>query len=126
MSLYDGALANGVLSLIGHYPWFLMHNYLDYYIPAYENRLFLSVIRNALIGFLSSCVSDVVSNSIRVVKVSVQTNSDKGKSYGKIIKEIVKKEGIKGVLFRGLGTRLLTNGVQGVMFNTLWKYFGRK
>ena len=28
LSLYDGALANGVLNIIGHYPWFLMHNYL--------------------------------------------------------------------------------------------------
>ena len=31
ISLYDGALANGILTLIGHYPWFVVHNYLDRY-----------------------------------------------------------------------------------------------
>ena len=36
LSLYDGALANGILNIIGHYPWFLMHNYLDKYLPISE------------------------------------------------------------------------------------------
>ena len=36
-------------------------------------------------------------------------------------KDIVKKEGVSGLLFRGLKTKILTNGLQGVLFTVLWK-----
>ena len=124
ISLYDGALANGILTLIGHYPWFVVHNYLDRYLPMYDNSIMLSLMRNAFIGFISSCVSDSISNSIRVLKTSIQTGEEK-KNYKEIYEDIKKKEGIKGLFFRGLSTRLLTNGIQGLMFNVMWKYFGR-
>ena len=32
---------------------------------------------------------------------------------------------MKEVFIRGLNTRLITNGIQGLMFNILWKYFNR-
>ena len=124
ISLYDGALANGILTLIGHYPWFLVHNYLDKYLPMYNNSICLSLMRNAFIGFASSCFSDTISNSIRVLKTSKQTGEGK-KGYKEIINDIIKKEGIKGIFIRGLSTRLLTNGIQGLMFNVMWKYFGK-
>ena len=124
LSLYDGALANGVLSIIGHYPWFLVHNYLDSYLPMDNNKIILRLMRNAFIGFASSCVSDIISNSIRVLKTSAQTEEGK-KSYKEIIDEIKKKEGIKAIFIRGLNTRLITNGIQGLMFNIMWKYFSR-
>jgi len=123
-SLYDGALANSALTIIGHYPWFLVHNYLDKYIPMYNNNIMYMLMRNAFIGFTSSCVSDIISNSIRVMKTSVQTGEGK-KGYKEIYEEIKKKEGIKGVFIRGLNTRLITNGIQGLMFNIMWKYFNR-
>ena len=123
-SLYDGALANGVLALIGHYPWFVVHNYLDRYLPMYNNNIILSLMRNAFIGFVSTCVSDSISNSIRVLKTSIQTSEGK-KSYKEIYEDIKKKEGNKGIFTRGLTTKLLTNGIQGIMFNVMWKYFGR-
>ena len=124
LSLYDGALANGLLNILGHYPWFLVHNYLDKYLPLYDNNIILRLMRNAFIGFASSCVSDIISNSIRVLKTSIQTGEGK-KSYKEIFEEIKKKEGIKEVFVRGLNTRLITNGIQGLMFNILWKYFNR-
>ena len=124
LSLYDGALANGVLNIIGHYPWFLMHNYLDKYIPVSENSIILNLMRNAFIGFASSCFSDTISNSIRVLKTSKQTEEGK-KGYKEIYEEIKKKEGNKGIFIRGLNTRLITNGIQGLMFNIMWKYFNR-
>ena len=34
----------------------------------------------------------------------------------------MRKDGIKGLLFRGLKTKLLTNGVQGVIFSIAWRY----
>ena len=124
ISLYDGALANGLLNIIGHYPWFLVHNYLDEYLPMYDNSIILSLMRNAFIGFASSCVSDIISNSIRVLKTSVQTGEGK-KGYKEIYEDIKKKNGIKEVFIRGLNTRLITNGIQGLMFNIMWKYFNK-
>ena len=38
-------------------------------------------------------------------------------------KEIVASEGLLGLFGRGLGTRLLTNGLQGLLFSILWKFF---
>ena len=124
LSLYDGALANGLLNIIGHYPWFLVHNYLDRYLPLYDNNIILRLMRNAFIGFASSCISDIISNSIRVLKTSIQKKKKK-KGYKEIFEEIKKKEGIKEVFIRGLNTRLITNGIQGLMFNIMWKYFSR-
>ena len=124
LSLYDGALANGLLNILGHYPWFLVHNYLDRYLPLYDNNIILRLMRNAFIGFASSCISDIISNSIRVLKTSIQTGEGK-KGYKEIFEEIKKKEGIKEVFIRGLNTRLITNGIQGLMFNIMWKYFSR-
>ena len=124
ISLYDGALANGLLNIIGHYPWFLVHNYLDKYLPMYDNNIMFRLMRNAFIGFVSSCVSDIISNSIRVLKTSIQTGEGK-KGYKDIYDEIKKKKGIKEVFIRGLNTRLITNGIQGLMFNIMWKYFSR-
>jgi hypothetical protein len=34
---------------------------------------------------------------------------------------IVEKEGLQGLFFRGLGTKLITNGIQGIMFSVLWR-----
>ena len=39
--------------------------------------------------------------------------------------EWFRTEGIKEVFIRGLNTRLITNGIQGLMFNIMWKYFSR-
>jgi len=123
ISLFDGALANGLLGLIGHYPWFVMHNYLDKYLPGANGGPGLILFRNAFIGFVSSCFSDTISNSVRVLKTSIQTTDGK-KSYKEIYKNIKNKEGKTGILFRGLNTRLFTNGMQGLLFNVLWKFFG--
>jgi hypothetical protein len=38
-------------------------------------------------------------------------------------KEIVSTEGFAGLFGRGLPTRLLTNGLQGLLFSILWKFF---
>ena len=36
---------------------------------------------------------------------------------------VIEREGLAGLFGRGLRTRLLANGVQGLMFSVLWKYF---
>jgi len=80
-----------------------------------------ALLRSATIGFLCTLVSDTISNSIRVIKTVKQT-SEEQISYKQAIEEVVKKDGVQGLLFRGLKTKLLTNGVQGVIFSIAWRY----
>lgn len=34
---------------------------------------------------------------------------------------VLKKDGVTGLMFRGLGTKIISNGIQGLMFNVLWR-----
>lgn len=122
MVIYHGALANAAATVIGHYPWFVTLNYLDKYIPKYEGNKKKTLLRNAGIGFTSSIISDTCSNFMRVIKTTRQTDSVP-RPYIDVVSSIIKKDGISGLLFRGLGVRLFTNGLQGLMFNVLWKLF---
>ncbi len=79
------------------------------------------MLRSATIGFLCTLVSDTISNSIRVIKTVKQT-SEEPISYKQAVEEVVKKDGVEGLLFRGLKTKLLTNGIQGVIFSIAWRY----
>ncbi|CAJ1952999.1 unnamed protein product [Cylindrotheca closterium] len=140
--LYQGALASAAATAVGHFPWYTTYNYLNQLLPeiAKTEDLFLSLARSALIGFSASCVSDVCSNSLRVIKTTKQTArlSEKDKSggdgdknsptredisYAQVVKLIIETDGLKGLFGRGLQTRLLTNSVQGAVFSVLWKYF---
>ena len=68
-----------------------------------------------MIGFCSSAVSDTCSNSIRVLKTTRQTY-ERPIGYVEAAKEIISKEGLGGLFGRGLKTRILANGVQGMLF----------
>jgi hypothetical protein len=37
------------------------------------------------------------------------------------LQEIIKKDGLAGLFGRGLGTKLITNGIQGILFSVLWR-----
>ncbi len=78
-------------------------------------------MRSATIGFTCTLVSDTISNSIRVIKTIKQT-SETQITYKQALQEVMRKDGIQGLLFRGLKTKLLTNGVQGVIFSIAWRY----
>ncbi len=119
--LYHGALGAYSATVVGHFPWFFTYNILDEEIPKYDTSA-MKFVRNGGIGFVASVVSDCSSNSLRVIKTTRQT-FDKPISYKDTIKYVVKKDGINGLLGRGLKTRILTNGIQGCMFTVLWKYF---
>lgn len=122
--MYHGALGAAGATAVGHYPWFATHNILQEKIPRRKNFL-ENLLRNACIGFCSSMVSDCTSNSIRVVKTTKQTSRE-AITYGKAIKLIVDADGVSGLFFRGLGTRLLANGFQAALFTVLWKTFEEK
>ena len=121
--LYNGSIATSSATMVGHYPWFITHNYLDAYLPKYEKTEKLKTMgRNAFIGFVSSIASDTISNSFRIVKTTKQSHVNPKITYRKIVEEIVAKDGIQGLLGRGLKIRLFTNGIQGIMFSVIWKY----
>jgi hypothetical protein len=122
--LYHGAIANGLATLIGHYPWFVTHNYLNNYLPKYKEKG-KKLLRNAFIGFTCSIISDTSSNFMRVIKTTRQT-SESTTSYRQLVMNIYHKDGLYSLFFRGLGVRLFTNGIQGLLFNVLWKYFDSK
>lgn len=128
--LYQGALASAAATAAGHFPWFLTYNFLSERIPAVsrEDALLLFLVRAAALGLAASCVSDCTSNSLRVIKTTKQTaglgdDATEEISYRAALALVLEKDGVPGLLGRGLQTRLLTNAIQGALFSVLWKYF---
>ena len=125
--LYNGALASSTATMIGHFPWFTTYNYMNLYIPKikYGDEPMKALGRNAFIGFCASLVSDTVSNSMRVIKTYKQTHEEKI-GYRRVVSEILEKDGIGGLLFRGLKTKIFTNGLQGIIFSIFYKFISEK
>ena len=121
-TLWNGSGAAMSATFVGHYPWFMTYNYLNNYLENPDDTGIKKLGKQAGIGFCSSIVSDTCSNSLRVVKTYKQTYQEEI-TYRSIVKDIVKKESIYGLLFRGLETRILVNGLNGMLFSVLWKYF---
>eukprot|EP00055_Hartaetosiga_balthica_P005414 m.15851 g.15851 ORF g.15851 m.15851 type:complete len:291 (-) comp4532_c0_seq1:314-1186(-) len=117
--LYHGSFAAVGATLVGHFPWFFTFNTLNEIVPDYDNK-WQKLGRRALIGFTSSIVSDTISNSIRVTKVTKQS-FETPISYPNAVKHVIQQDGVGGLFFRGLKTRLLANGLQGMMFTVVWK-----
>lgn len=115
---YHGAVAAATATFTGSYPFWATYNTLQKSVPKYEDTS-KKLLRSAGIGFASSFVSDSISNPLRVIKTCRQTNADTV-SYFQTIKTIVDKEGIVGLWGRGLKTRILTNGMQAMMFTVMW------
>lgn len=124
--LWYGAGATVSASWIGHFPWFGTFNYLDANLPKPKDDETLKKLgRRAFMGFTASIVSDTCSNSIRVLKTYKQTYPEPI-TYAKAYQDVVKrdgrfKSGIPKFFVRGLETRIIANGLQGLMFSVLWK-----
>lgn len=128
--LYQGAVASAAATAAGHYPWFLTYNFMNDALPVISKQddLLLFLVRSAVLGLSASCVSDCVSNSFRVIKTTKQTAGlggadSKEITYREALALVLETDGVKGLLGRGLQTRLLTNAIQGAVFSVLWKYF---
>ena len=80
-------------------------------------------VRNAFIGINAAFVSDCVSNSLRVLKTYRQTSPTKC-GYWRAFCAIRAKDGlfgIHGLFFRGLQTRIITHGINSMLFTVVWK-----
>eukprot|EP00563_Minutocellus_polymorphus_P016399 CAMPEP_0181050986 /NCGR_PEP_ID=MMETSP1070-20121207/16810_1 /TAXON_ID=265543 /ORGANISM="Minutocellus polymorphus, Strain NH13" /LENGTH=288 /DNA_ID=CAMNT_0023129971 /DNA_START=8 /DNA_END=874 /DNA_ORIENTATION=+ len=120
-SLYQGSIAAASATFVGHYPWFATYNFLGSKIPKQDSQIG-ELGRRALMGFCASAISDTCSNSIRVVKVYKQSHPE-NLSYPQVVKNVIEESGIRGLMFRGLETKILANGMQGILFSILWKKF---
>jgi len=120
-TLYTGALASSFATLIGHYPWFVTYNFLGHRVPK-ATRTPWKQLRSALIGLICSFNSDVISNSVRVVKTARQAAAE-DISYYQTVAIILEADGLQGLFLRGLTTKLLSNGLQAMLFTVCWKYF---
>jgi len=98
LTLWSGALATSFATFAGHYPWFVTHNYIKAAWKEPEGK-WAGVFRNAVIGLCSSAVSDVVSNSIRVVKTKKQTAKE-ALSYMATISMIISEDGVQGLMLK--------------------------
>jgi hypothetical protein len=125
--LYQGALASAAATAAGHFPWFTTYNILNEKIPVInkEDDILLFLVRSAVLGLSASCVSDIVSNSLRVIKTTKQTAGEEI-TYQEALALVLDKDGLLGLFGRGLQTRLLTNAIQGALFSVLFKYFQEK
>ncbi|KAF8878250.1 mitochondrial carrier [Mucidula mucida] len=125
-TMWYGAWATAAATFVGHYPWFATYNYLSATLPlpdpAHPHALLLKLLRAAFIGFVASIISDTVSNSLRVVKTYRQVNETKI-SYTAAAQAVIRADGISGLFGRGLKTRIVANGLQGLMFSVLWRLF---
>ncbi|GJE99970.1 hypothetical protein PsYK624_162470 [Phanerochaete sordida] len=120
-TLWYGAFATAAATFVGHYPWFGTYNFLQANLPE-AHSLGWQLLRQAFIGFCASVISDTVSNSLRVVKTYRQVN-ERRVSYMEAAEAVIAVDGLRGLFGRGLKTRILANGLQGVMFSILWKLF---
>mmetsp|Transcript_7783 Transcript_7783/g.12354 ORF Transcript_7783/g.12354 Transcript_7783/m.12354 type:complete len:302 (+) Transcript_7783:103-1008(+) len=121
LCLYNGSIAAASATFVGHYPWFFTYNLLSEKIPKQDTQL-AELGRRAILGFSASAVSDTCSNSIRVVKVYKQSYPEQI-SYPQVVSKVLQESGIRGLFFRGLETKILANGMQGILFSILWKHF---
>jgi hypothetical protein len=101
--------------------WFGTYNYLEATLPM-AHTLFQKLARRALIGFVASVVSDTISNSLRVIKTYRQVNETRI-GYMDAARAVIAIDGVQGLFGRGLKTRILANGLQGLMFSILWRFF---
>jgi hypothetical protein len=130
--LYEGVTASVVATVSSHYPWFFTYNTLDKHMQKVLEPHSL-VVRSALIGFIASVVSDVVSNFVRIMKTmkqSMAVQTDSHITYISIVRMIFEEDGMHGIFGRGLVTRIVANGIQSIMFTMIWNYlplvFGTK
>ena len=115
-TLWNGCSASFTGTILGHFPWFYTYNYLQTKAPYKDSDSnIVQFVRSGSIGFFSSAASDIVSNSVRVVKISKQTN-EIGASYKEVVNDIIKKDNVSGLFLRGLKTKMLMNGIQGFVF----------
>lgn len=145
-TLWSGAWATAAANFVGSFPWyvtphvfspvsyvcswrksclirFATYNYLSLHLPnpsefhhSHFGFTMLKLSRQALIGFVSSVVSDTISNSLRVIKTYRQTaEEDVGYREFSLFestcneRELIRREGIQQVKQREKSSRKMVS-----------------
>mmetsp|Transcript_4675 Transcript_4675/g.6922 ORF Transcript_4675/g.6922 Transcript_4675/m.6922 type:complete len:442 (+) Transcript_4675:169-1494(+) len=120
--LYEGAIASALSSSLSHWPWFYVYRKLTAFCQTNNFLENQSLLRNAMIGFLASVVSDTTTNVFRVIKTNKQALARKRSvGYTEAIRQILAVDGWKGLFGRGLLSKLLSNAIQSVVFTVVWR-----
>ncbi len=122
--LFHGYLGTAGANMLGYYPWFFTFGWLDRQlpVPGEDAGVLAPLARHATMGLAASAASDTASNAARVLKTYRQT-APAPVGYAEAAQAIVRSEGWRGLLGRGLGTKLVSNGIQSATFAVAWKYF---
>lgn len=124
LCLWHGGVAQATATAVGHWPWFYTYNSLDHHLGWKDGTFGQRTLRAAAIGIAASFVSDVSSNSLRVLKTYRQT-SKVPIGYLQALLEIRAKDGLfgmNGLFLRGLQTRIVSHGINSMVFTVLWKW----
>mmetsp|Transcript_32729 Transcript_32729/g.76093 ORF Transcript_32729/g.76093 Transcript_32729/m.76093 type:complete len:308 (+) Transcript_32729:38-961(+) len=116
---WQGASAAIGAASLGHYMWFYTSNKLFSATHFLEPRLGKNT-RSLMVGCCSGAVTDLVTNSFWVLKTMRQT-SPTVISYTEAARQVIRTDGIGGIVGRGLKLRMITNSVQGGLFAVSWK-----
>mmetsp|Transcript_13899 Transcript_13899/g.20792 ORF Transcript_13899/g.20792 Transcript_13899/m.20792 type:complete len:333 (+) Transcript_13899:55-1053(+) len=119
--LYQGTVATMVTTVVAHYPWYLVHNFLDSRVEQ-ASTVSRKVMRSAGIALVATVFSDVFVNVLRVLKTVKQTTiGNRQLSYVATMYNVFRESGLVGLLGRGLSARLAVDVLQSVMFTIIWK-----
>jgi len=94
--LWKGCRENSLANFIEHVGWFQTYEYLDKNLPN-EHTL----LRSWFLGLTSGATTDILSNHLKIVKTMKQSTN---LNYNQIVKQIIQKNGVHGLVSRGLGT----------------------
>ena len=123
-ALFQGSVSAASASIVGFMPWFYTYNLLSERTQKRES-VYGELTRRGGIGFVASVVSDTMANLFWVVKVNKQT-AGSSLSYPQVVQKVTRESGLRGLLFRGLETKILANGLQGFLFSILWQSIEEK
>ena len=117
--LYNGSTVFFLSNFLGNASWFYTLDFLNskFYQSGEKKD---DIKKNIIIGFGCSTVSDLITNPIRILKTYKQSNKETI-SYLQALKEIKMSKGWGNFYFRGLGAKLILNGLNSSMFLVLWK-----
>lgn len=124
LELWSGAVAVFMVSWVASVPFWAVYNTVFEYWPAPQTGT-MHLVRNGFAGIVASVASDLASNWLRVLKVKRQAaeeGSIGAEGYLVDAMDVIAKDGIIGLFFRGIGTKMLAGAVQGAFFSVLWNH----
>lgn len=123
LQLWSGSFASFAANWAQNFPWWVTLNTVEALWPAPSDPVW-ALLRHGITGMMASIVADCIPNPLRVLKTVRQVSPDTAVGYMDICRSVIKTDGLHGLLFRGLTTRVLTNVLQGSFFSIAWRIFG--